>query len=94
MTVMHNLGSESKRATDTPMYIAIGQGGSILGSHLFLKAEALRYMYVPTSYGLLSELTPDSFSSKPFAVLCGLMFLSCLTAIVLSVSSLLALPWS
>jgi uncharacterized membrane protein YeaQ/YmgE (transglycosylase-associated protein family) len=40
----HNLGSESKRATGTPMYIAIGQCGSILGSHLYPATEGPRYI--------------------------------------------------
>jgi len=40
----HNLGSETKRATGTPLYMAIGQCGSILGSHLFPTAEGPRYM--------------------------------------------------
>jgi len=40
----HNLGSESKRATGTPLYMAIGQCGSILGSHLFPANEGPRYI--------------------------------------------------
>jgi len=40
----HNLGSETKRATGTPLYMAIGQCGSILGSHLFPTAEGPRYI--------------------------------------------------
>ncbi|KAH9171393.1 MFS general substrate transporter [Lactarius sanguifluus] len=40
----HNLGSETKRATGTPLYMAIGQTGSILGSHLFPSIEGPRYM--------------------------------------------------
>ncbi|KAI0002596.1 major facilitator superfamily domain-containing protein [Russula compacta] len=40
----HNLGSESKRATGTPLYMAIGQCGSILGSHLFPATEGPRYI--------------------------------------------------
>lgn len=39
----HNLGSETKKATGMPMFMAIGQCGSILGSHLFPKAEGPRY---------------------------------------------------
>jgi hypothetical protein len=39
----HNLGSETKRATGTPLYMAIGQCGSILGSHLFPTTEGPRY---------------------------------------------------
>ncbi|KAF8504404.1 MFS general substrate transporter [Russula emetica] len=41
----HNLGSETKRATGTPLYMAIGQCGSILGSHLFPTAEGPRYIF-------------------------------------------------
>ncbi|EKM58060.1 uncharacterized protein PHACADRAFT_252046 [Phanerochaete carnosa HHB-10118-sp] len=40
----HNLGSESKRATGIPLYMAIGQCGSILGSHLFPASEGPRYI--------------------------------------------------
>ncbi|KAI0281818.1 MFS general substrate transporter [Russula aff. rugulosa BPL654] len=42
----HNLGSETKRATGTPLYMAIGQCGSILGSHLFPTTEGPRYIIV------------------------------------------------
>jgi hypothetical protein len=45
--VAHNLGSETKRATGTPLYMAIGQCGSVLGSHLFPKTEGPHYTYVP-----------------------------------------------
>ncbi|KAF4564556.1 hypothetical protein EYR40_010722 [Pleurotus pulmonarius] len=41
----HNLGSETKKATGIPMFMAIGQCGSILGSHIFPKAEGPRYTY-------------------------------------------------
>ncbi|KAI0251087.1 MFS general substrate transporter [Lactifluus subvellereus] len=40
----HNLGSETKRATGTPFYMAIGQCGSVLGSHLFPSTEGPRYI--------------------------------------------------
>ncbi|KIK51651.1 hypothetical protein GYMLUDRAFT_251865 [Collybiopsis luxurians FD-317 M1] len=40
----HNLGSETKRATGIPLFVAIGQCGSILGSHLFPTTEAPRYI--------------------------------------------------
>ncbi|KAI0266526.1 MFS general substrate transporter [Gloeopeniophorella convolvens] len=40
----HNLGSETKRATGTPLYMAIGQCGSVLGSHLFPAIEGPRYI--------------------------------------------------
>jgi len=40
----HNLGSETKKATGIPMFMAIGQCGSVLGSHLFPKTEAPRYI--------------------------------------------------
>ncbi|KAF8517141.1 MFS general substrate transporter [Hysterangium stoloniferum] len=42
----HNLGSETKRAAGIPLYMAIGQCGSILGSHIFLVEEGPRYMLV------------------------------------------------
>ncbi|KIM46707.1 hypothetical protein M413DRAFT_440295 [Hebeloma cylindrosporum] len=40
----HNLGSETKKATGIPMFMAIGQCGSILGSHLYPKTEGPRYV--------------------------------------------------
>lgn len=43
---MHNLGSETKRATGGPIIGAIGQLGSILGSHLYPLTEGPDYSYV------------------------------------------------
>ncbi|KAJ6627962.1 major facilitator superfamily domain-containing protein [Mycena sp. CBHHK59/15] len=40
----HNLGSETKRATGIPMFMAIGQCGSVLGSHIFPLTEGPRYI--------------------------------------------------
>ncbi|KAI0760248.1 MFS general substrate transporter [Fomes fomentarius] len=40
----HNLGSETKKATGTPMYMAIGQCGSVLGSHIYPSIEGPRYI--------------------------------------------------
>ncbi|PPQ79303.1 hypothetical protein CVT25_002580 [Psilocybe cyanescens] len=40
----HNLGSETKKATGIPLFIAIGQCGGILGSHLYPKTEGPRYI--------------------------------------------------
>ncbi|GBE87251.1 Uncharacterized transporter [Sparassis crispa] len=40
----HNLGSETKKATGIPMYMAIGQCGSILGSHLYPTTDSPRYI--------------------------------------------------
>ncbi|KAJ7468015.1 MFS general substrate transporter [Mycena latifolia] len=40
----HNLGSETKRATGIPMFMAIGQCGSVLGSHIFPLPEGPRYI--------------------------------------------------
>ncbi|KAJ7583658.1 MFS general substrate transporter [Mycena floridula] len=40
----HNLGSETKRATGIPMFMAIGQCGSVLGSHLFPLTQSPRYI--------------------------------------------------
>ncbi|KAG7448801.1 MFS general substrate transporter [Guyanagaster necrorhizus] len=39
----HNLGSETKRATGIPMFMAIGQCGSVLGSHIFPETEGPEY---------------------------------------------------
>lgn len=43
-SVAHNLGSETKRATGIPMFMAIGQCGSVLGSHLYPATEGPHYM--------------------------------------------------
>lgn len=43
----HNLGSESKRAAGIPLYMAIGQCGSVLGSHIYPSIEGPKYMCVP-----------------------------------------------
>ncbi|EEB90002.1 hypothetical protein MPER_11850 [Moniliophthora perniciosa FA553] len=40
----HNLGSETKKATGIPMFMAIGQCGSVLGSHLLPDREGPRYI--------------------------------------------------
>ncbi|KZP33756.1 MFS general substrate transporter [Athelia psychrophila] len=40
----HNLGSETKKATGIPIYMSIGQCGSVLGSHLFPSADGPRYL--------------------------------------------------
>ncbi|GLB42135.1 putative major facilitator superfamily protein [Lyophyllum shimeji] len=39
----HNLGSETKKATGIPMFMAIGQCGSVLGSHIYPKTEGPKY---------------------------------------------------
>ena len=46
LPVAHNLGSETKRATGIPMFMAIGQCGSVLGSHIFPATEGPTYMWV------------------------------------------------
>ncbi|KAI0631138.1 MFS general substrate transporter [Trametes polyzona] len=40
----HNLGSETKKATGIPMYMAIGQCGSVLGSHIYPSTDGPRYI--------------------------------------------------
>ncbi|OCH86496.1 MFS general substrate transporter [Obba rivulosa] len=40
----HNLGSETKKATGIPMYMAIGQCGSVLGSHIYPSTEGPHYI--------------------------------------------------
>jgi len=64
---VHNLGSESKRAAGMPLFMAIGQGGSVLGAHIFPATEGPAYV-------------------KGFAISCGLEFLACLCALVLTLS--------
>ena len=44
VTDAHNLGSETKKATGIPMYMAIGQCGSILGTHIFPSGDGPRYI--------------------------------------------------
>jgi sugar phosphate permease len=39
----HNLGSETKKATGIPMFMAIGQCGSVLGSHIYPKTQGPAY---------------------------------------------------
>ena len=46
LLVTHNLGSETKRATGMPLFGAIGQVGSILGSHLYPLTEGPAYSCV------------------------------------------------
>jgi hypothetical protein len=53
--VAHNLGSETKRATGMPLFGAIGQTGSILGSQLYPLSEGPTYSYVQP---IISELLP------------------------------------
>ncbi|EIN08338.1 MFS general substrate transporter [Punctularia strigosozonata HHB-11173 SS5] len=58
----HNLGSESKKATGIPMFMAIGQCGSVLGSHLYPATEGPRYIKgFGVSCGLLFFATLCSF---------------------------------
>ncbi|KAF8549086.1 MFS general substrate transporter [Imleria badia] len=40
----HNLGSESKRAAGIPLFMAIGQCGSVLGAHLYPTTDGPRYI--------------------------------------------------
>ncbi|KAJ8585669.1 MFS general substrate transporter [Rhizopogon salebrosus TDB-379] len=40
----HNLGSETKKATGIPMFMAIGQCGSVLGSHIYPSTDGPRYI--------------------------------------------------
>ncbi|KAK2461227.1 hypothetical protein APHAL10511_006754 [Amanita phalloides] len=40
----HNLGSETKRATGIPTFMAVGQCGSVLGSHIYPKTDSPRYI--------------------------------------------------
>ncbi|KAG0693059.1 major facilitator superfamily domain-containing protein [Suillus ampliporus] len=40
----HNLGSETKKATGIPMFMAIGQCGSILGSHIYPSTDGPKYI--------------------------------------------------
>ncbi|KAJ7717634.1 MFS general substrate transporter [Mycena maculata] len=40
----HNLGSETKRAAGIPLFMSIGQCGSVLGTHIFPLTEGPRYI--------------------------------------------------
>ncbi|KAJ7269715.1 MFS general substrate transporter [Mycena rebaudengoi] len=73
LQVAHNLGSETKRATGIPMFMSIGQCGSVLGSHIFPLTEGPRYIATL----LTSLLSPVS---------CALQFLAAFLSIVLSIS--------
>lgn len=53
----HNFGSETKKAAGTPLYMSLGQSGSILGSHLFPSTEGPRYVYVLSP--LCARCIPD-----------------------------------
>ncbi|KAH9003364.1 MFS general substrate transporter [Lactarius hatsudake] len=80
----HNLGSETKRATGTPLYMAVGQTGSILGSHLFPSIEGPRYMGSRASRSLFCSravLTSTLF----IPVLAGLLFLGTICAGILTI---------
>ncbi|EGO29607.1 hypothetical protein SERLADRAFT_433574 [Serpula lacrymans var. lacrymans S7.9] len=59
----HNLGSETKKATGIPMFMAIGQCGSILGSHIFPTTDGPRYI---TGFAVSCGL-------EFFAMLCALI---------------------
>ncbi|KAH7887035.1 major facilitator superfamily domain-containing protein [Phlebopus sp. FC_14] len=52
----HNLGSETKRAAGMPLFGAIGQCGSILGSHLYPLTEGPAYSFLLTVSGALMFL--------------------------------------
>ena len=41
--VSHNLGSEGKKAAGIPLYMALGQCGAVLGSHLYPLTQGPRY---------------------------------------------------
>ena len=55
LLVAHNLGSETKRATGIPLFGAIGQGGSILGAHLYPLTEG-------PAYSCVEAITPSALS--------------------------------
>ncbi|KAI0738943.1 MFS general substrate transporter [Daedaleopsis nitida] len=40
----HNLGSETKKATGTPLYMVLGQCGAVVGSHLYPLTDGPRYI--------------------------------------------------
>ena len=44
ISVSHNLGSETKRATGAPLYMMVGQCGSVLGAHIFPATDGPRYI--------------------------------------------------
>jgi len=42
--VAHNLGSETKKAAGIPMFMAIGQCGSVLGANIYPSSDGPRYL--------------------------------------------------
>ena len=56
---MHNLGSETKRAAGSPLWGAIGQIGSILGSHLYPLTDGPAYLCVAPCTLFTIALTDD-----------------------------------
>jgi hypothetical protein len=67
-TVAHNLGSETKKAAGIPMFMAIGQCGSILGSHIFPKTEGPKYVYVFSNFLGYWPNCPSPCSEKDLQV--------------------------
>ncbi|KAF8182081.1 major facilitator superfamily domain-containing protein [Pholiota molesta] len=57
----HNLGSETKKAAGIPLFMAIGQCGSILGSHLYPKTEGPRYIALMFIAALCSLILSISY---------------------------------
>ncbi|TFK20906.1 MFS general substrate transporter [Coprinopsis marcescibilis] len=74
----HNLGSETKKATGMPIFMAIGQCGSILGSHIFPKAEGPAYT--------IHYAAKDSRAANHPLVSCFLAFLAAGCSAFLSMS--------
>ncbi|KAJ7760780.1 MFS general substrate transporter [Mycena olivaceomarginata] len=76
--IAHNLGSETKRATGIPIFMATGQCGSVLGSHIFPLTEGPRYLLFRAHERLSFRLI--------YKVSCALAFLSAVLSLVLSIS--------
>jgi hypothetical protein len=65
--VAHNLGSETKRATGIPMFMSIGQCGSVLGSHLFPSTQGPKYMSVSFFSDSWTNSHSDAEKVLPFS---------------------------
>jgi hypothetical protein len=82
----HNLGSETKKATGIPVFMAIGQCGSVLGTHLYPTSDAPRYMCVALPSLVFHSIANECTHSTGFATTCGLEALATICAIALYIS--------
>ena len=90
--VSHNLGSESKKAAGIPLYMALGQCGAVLGSHLYPLTQGPRYTCAFLSLSRRCDIdTPPLpwwwWYRRGFATNCALDVLAAALALALTVCS-------